>query len=409
MAKSETNILYAGNGCYSNRGCEAIVRGTTEIVRKSIPQAQITSSYYLARGCKDYQNETDHGIKHLLLPNPDRFSPIWFENQITKYLFPQYSYYPYFKSLDHELQQTDAVLLLGGDNYSFDYGFPNMQFALNKYVLQNNLPIIIWGASIGPFTKDPIFEEFAKKELLRVTRIYARETETVKYLSSIGIEENLIQVADPAFFLDPIKVELRKEVEELLDHGCIGINLSPIVFRSHENVTGWVTRAREIIEQILQDIDYPILLIPHVSTHSRNIESDDYIFLRQVYESLQNKNGKLFIVDEELSTAEIKWIISKTKAFIGARTHSTIASLSSHVPTITIGYSIKAKGINNDIYGTQDWIIPKDQLTPKSLVKCINSIIYETENVKNVLSNVIPLMRDRAAYAGKDLSNLLGI
>ena len=45
----------------------------------------------------------------------------------------------------------------------------------------------------------------------------------------------------------------------------------------------------------------------------------------------------------------LKNIISNCHYFMGARTHSTIAALSSYVPTISIAYSIKAFGINEEI------------------------------------------------------------
>ena len=56
---------------------------------------------------------------------------------------------------------------------------------------------------------------------------------------------------------------------------------------------------------------------------------------------------------------EIKGIISKCRFFIGARTHSTIAAYSTCVPTLAVGYSIKARGIARDIFGTEDnYVVP---------------------------------------------------
>ena len=41
----------------------------------------------------------------------------------------------------------------------------------------------------------------------------------------------------------------------------------------------------------------------------------------------------------------IKGYISRCELFIGARTHATIAAYSTGVPTLVLGYSVKARGI----------------------------------------------------------------
>ena len=49
---------------------------------------------------------------------------------------------------------------------------------------------------------------------------------------------------------------------------------------------------------------------------------------------------------------ELKGFIARCRFFVGARTHATIAAYSSCIPTFSVGYSIKAKGIAQDIFGT---------------------------------------------------------
>ena len=52
------------------------------------------------------------------------------------------------------------------------------------------------------------------------------------------------------------------------------------------------------------------------------------------------------------SAPELKWVISKCRYFIGARTHAVIAAYSTGVPAIALGYSIKSKGIARDLFGS---------------------------------------------------------
>ncbi|MFN9971614.1 MAG: polysaccharide pyruvyl transferase family protein, partial [Phycisphaerae bacterium] len=58
-----------------------------------------------------------------------------------------------------------------------------------------------------------------------------------------------------------------------------------------------------------------------------------------------------------LNARESKWAISQCSVFAGARTHSTIAGMSSATPTISMSYSMKARGINQDVFDSQRYCI----------------------------------------------------
>jgi colanic acid/amylovoran biosynthesis protein len=52
------------------------------------------------------------------------------------------------------LDDAAAVLSVGGDNYSLDYGVPKLFTDLDDIVLEKKKPLAIWGASVGPFQRD---------------------------------------------------------------------------------------------------------------------------------------------------------------------------------------------------------------------------------------------------------------
>jgi colanic acid/amylovoran biosynthesis protein len=401
-------FMFAGNGCYANKGCEAIVRGTTNILEQSFSNPRFISVYFAQPGCHDREDEIDNRISHILLSTGDRFSRYWFGYQIRKAINPHsYQYYP-FRNLRKYLNKVKAVLMLGGDNYALDYGLPDSYFNLNRYIELHQKPVILWGVSVGPFSKNPEYEKFAVKELKKVTRIYARETETLKYLKSIGIEENVRLVADPAYWLEPKPAVLKPEIEQAIRNGCVGLNLSPLIFRQSQGiVSNWIERAQEIVKDLLEKLDYSILLLPHVITHDNNILRDDFLFLAKVYHNIApQKNGKLFILDNHYDAAETKWIISRLVTFVGARTHSTIAGISSCVPTISIGYSIKALGLNKDVYGSSEWLIKRDELSTDALSQKLASILSHRDELTAHLAGIVPEMKSRALSASKDLLQL---
>jgi colanic acid/amylovoran biosynthesis protein len=68
----------------------------------------------------------------------------------------------------------------------------------------------------------------------------------------------------------------------------------------------------------------------------------------------------------QFNASQIKYVISNLRFFIGARTRATIAALSSGIPTVSIAYGVKAKGINKDLFGMNRQFY----LRPRCLKKC---------------------------------------
>ena len=225
-------FVLAGNGSYSNRGCEAITRGTAVLLREQARDCRLISNYFPSQGCDDAQHETDPSIVHRPFPILKRYSLPWIEEQIARKVFHQpHNVARVSRTFRRSLDGADAVLMLGGDNYTLDNSNPRIHFRLSRLAVEHQIPFAIWGASVGPFSSDPDFEQWAANELRQVTLICARETASVEYLASIGVDENVALTADPAFFLQPSAVELPADIEQALTDGCIGLNLSPLISR----------------------------------------------------------------------------------------------------------------------------------------------------------------------------------
>jgi colanic acid/amylovoran biosynthesis protein len=60
--------------------------------------------------------------------------------------------------------------------------------------------------------------------------------------------------------------------------------------------------------------------------------------------------------------------------FAGARTHATLASISTYVPTLSFAYSLKAVGINRDIFGHESYCLSPNDLNPSVVIKKIESM-----------------------------------
>jgi len=97
--------------------------------------------------------------------------------------------------------------------------------------------------------------------------------------------------------------------------------------------------------RVLRKTNANILLVPHVFSGSGHKEHDPDACAAVATAIKQLHDQRVAVVPEGYDAGETKWIISKTDWFCGSRLHSTIAALSSGVPTATAAYSMKARGV----------------------------------------------------------------
>ncbi|MDY0387774.1 MAG: polysaccharide pyruvyl transferase family protein [Methanolobus sp.] len=407
MNENPTFIL-AGNGPYENRGCEAIVRGTVKILRHYYEDPSfLCVSFFQNKEQfeKQCQEEHDPAIIHKQVnKRQSKYDPKWLFGLPLRKIYPRMNKNWMYKEMLPYLEKSKAVLSIGGDNYSLDYGIPRSFTYLDDVVLERKKPLIIWGASVGPFDKNPEYERYMINHLKQITGIFARESATIDYLHKNNINENVHRIADPAFLMDATELPTEKNIK--IKENSIGINLSPLMAKYVSNgyTEVWAKTASDILTDIAKNTDEHIYLIPHVTTP----HSDDYLFLKAVQSNMDEFKEKITLIPPIYSASETKWIISKMKIFAGSRTHATIASLSSAVPTLSFAYSIKAKGLNNDIFGNDDFCLNPSELNAQNVTEKIKSIISQSSEIKENLRESIPKIKNEALLAGKILRDVTG-
>lgn len=371
------NQLFVLNGSTGNRGCEAILISTHDILSQAFPSANfVNSSTKDTRAAK---------VRYLQKSNlahdchPEVGTPTWLGWQISKRFRGRQFYF------EHLLPWADAVFSLGGDNYSMDYGSARTYFEGNERILQAGKKLIIWGASIGPFTEDPDLERMARDQLKRVHKIVVRESRSRAYLAKLGISNNVELMPDPAFSLKTEPYRLPNQVEDALSQGAIGVNLSPLLARYRDHPHQWAADSAQWVKSLLDTISHPIILIPHVMQHG----NDDGAFMETILKTAKVDNSRLMLLQaSDLSSTQLKYVISRTKCFIGARTHATIAAMSTNVPTISIGYSVKAVGINEDVFGSDEWVLDHKNLTGAALAEKTLSALQREQAIRNHLTDL---------------------
>ncbi|WP_343018185.1 polysaccharide pyruvyl transferase family protein [Catenibacterium mitsuokai] len=361
-------LLYAHGGS-KNHGCEAIVRSTKLLLTMA---DHITLLSY--NPDEDLYYKLDNLVDIYREINPVKKSNIDF---ICAYIEQKlFKNYHRMDALQHKEaiekldDDYDYALFIGGDNYCYS-DVKNYAY-INQYVRNKVKKTVLWGCSVEPeLCKDKTI----KKDIEKYTFILARESISYKALKEIN--SNTYLLPDPAFFLPKEEVNIP---EGFIPNETIGINLSPLIFK-YGNECNILNSFKKLIDYILFNSKDQVALIPHVVWHHNN----DQKVLCTLYEKYKDNDRVLLINDH--NCMQQKFIISQCKRFVGARTHSTIAAYSTCVPTLVVGYSVKAKGIAKDLFGNIDnYVLPvqniadSDQLTEK-----YKWLVEHEEEIKNKL------------------------
>ena len=400
-----TKFALLGNGPLSNKGCEAIVYSTVDILNKEFGD----SRYLLASFADDSNEKLPKEIEPLSLPySLDRWSKLWWKYRIPRLLGRPENKAGFLKQLEGHLDGVQAALSIGGDGYAIEYGHTIVDrlIIMDDHIHSLGIPVIIWGASIGPFDKEPQFEKRMAEHFSKIDLIVVREPASYRYLQGLGLDKNVRLAPDPAFALEARECSLPWQVEQLLSAPCIGVNLSPLLAR---NVTGgdlkeWVSLAANALSQLIYKTDMPVLLIPHVINIHRHPLMDDELFLRNVMVQIPEKQRtRVALVPAGLSSKNLKWIIAQTTICVGARMHATIAALSMNVPCLSIAYSIKAWGINEYVFGHKNWVVSSNHFDANEFCNRILEVLSKKDQIRSHLLKVIPSMIASAFNAAKDI------
>ena len=409
---ADTLILH-GNNLDDNRGCQALRWSTGLILDRYLPEYPRLHANIFYNDHPHFQtHEADGNSTGQLWEVRRRGTPgfyLWGTGVVRSRILGRFPRMKVHRALD----RAAAVLAVGGDNLSYDYGFlaTLLFFSPLQAAVLKGVPAVVWAASIGPFSSRPSWERRFADLLARVDLITVREPLTQAYLEELGVHDNIRRVADPAFLLPARPTQLPGKIEQALQAGAIGINLAPLMTRYNGlSARNWMARAVQMVAEVRRRTAAPILLIPHVMMSPHIFPAnDDYGFLKALQERLPaDARDDVWLYDARQDDCrQIKWVISRLRVFAGSRTHSTIAALSSCVPTFCIGYSIKSRGINLDIFGHEQWVSHVSQLAAGRLAERIESLLESQAAIRSHLRSVIPTCIENAWKNGEFLADLM--
>lgn len=405
----------SGQNNFGNRGCEALVRSTLELLKAEFGRVEVlVPSYRPELDAKQWPEATEAGCRFVqAMPYPlvlkvweraRKLLPLLKHIHLPNYALP--------KDIESDLASCDALLLIGGDNITLDYGIESLIWHIRfaQHAQRMGKRVMIWGASVGPFSAEPVIERFTADFLRSADCITVRETISQKYLVDIGVKNNVTLVADGAFVMTPQPVDTAAFWPKASEQGVLGFNISPLIqnFRPAGELRQVLQQeVAEFLKETVERSSVSILLLPHVDPLDGSSENSDSHYMREILAMTGSYSGRISFAPNNLNAAQLKYVMSRCTYFIGARTHATIGALSSLVPTVSIAYSIKAKGLNRDLFGNEALVLETPLVNKASLKKYYHKLIENQEQIGASLRQRIPEWRGRAHLSPRLLRALL--
>lgn len=337
-------LLYGHGGAY-NHGGEALACTTIALLRRISPGCRITLSTHFPEQDREFAVDADEFVERNLLGKTNE---------------------EVYETTIGCIGPDTVCIHLGGDNYCY----PNWQrYAAIHYKARERGAIsILWGCSIDPMAIDEEMQAALSSHHL----IAAREPITYDALVGRGLS-NVTKVSDIAFCMEPQPAPIPLE-----NYGAI--NLSPLVCRKNPSV---LDAMRHLIDFILQETDLNLVLLPHVLASADN----DYEALEKL---AAGQSSRVVLASDKLSARQYKYIISKARFGVFARTHGAIAAYSTLVPTLAIGYSVKSFGIARDL-SMEDYVLDLDCIQEQSdLTDVFCKLMRNESTVKKTLAERMP-------------------
>lgn len=373
------NVVLYGHGSSHNHGCEALVRTITKEIRDNYKDVNIILYSNIPEN--DYKwgvNEVVDEIRRM--PQASFLSRIIRKVKSILKINSNDINNSIARKFCNQLRDVYCAISIGGDNYCYSKDFNYLFFRINKILHKKNIKTVFWGCSI----EEKYIDQEMIEDLKRYNLITVRETITQNNLLEKGINENVRLIPDTAFRLETKEIDYN----ELDGKKVIGINISPMIIEYETNKNITYKNYSNLVKYILDETDYSIALISHVVDST----GGDLRVNRTLYKEFENYKDRIFVVPE-MKAENIKYIISKCEIFIGARTHATIAAYSNCIPTLVVGYSVKARGIATDLFGTyENYVVPVQNLQNNN--DLINAFKWMYKNKEKIHNHLYDIMEE---------------
>jgi colanic acid/amylovoran biosynthesis protein len=403
--RNSPKIVITGVTSFRNRGVEALVGCTIAALRERLPGATFTV----------LDRAPEYDGPRMAFPDV-KFSPdgTFRRMQSGKIRRLVYTLLPAADAAGtlarRQIAEADAVVVTGGDLFCSEYGSYSLRNCLEplRIARRHRVPYFFHAQSIGPFATEEhrrMFMDIARD----AATLSVREQASFRYLTGeLGLpQEKVPHVADPAFLLPHSQPgdfggQLFEALRARPDRPTVGLSVSQAICGwkgedGQRHLEIWL----EIIRWLRLTLDANVILVPHVQ---ETVDGNNDLVPATKLQRLLEWDPAVKVAAGDLSSRDFKAVLSRCDFAVVERMHAGIACLSTGVPVLTVGYSIKAEGILTDLLGAGltralALISIRDFLQPGRAAARVKEAWDRRAEIAAALIETLPEARARAVRA----------
>jgi len=252
-------------------------------------------------------------------------------------------------------------------------------------------PVIFAPQSIGPFGHKRQ-RRCAQRALQGANLVLVREDLSYELVESLGVNPpTLRRGVDSAFAFRPGPSDGWRD----------RLSLSPDEVVVGMTARVWLPSPRqELLERALaRFIDhvhstpgFRVVLIPQNT--SALVGEDDRDVNRRIAGYCRGGRTPI-LVEESWDPTEITGLYASLDFLVGMRFHSVIFALTSYVPSMTIEYHYKSRGIMKDL-GLEEWVLALDDVVENRIMMLFDRMVRQKKEYKTHLQHVLPAYVEQA-------------
>jgi len=284
-----------------------------------------------------------------------------------------------YKNLVKQLNDCNAIIILGGDDISEYYGVVKLMDILLRMrsLKRAGKKIYLLGQSIGPFFSWRI--PLARSVLREIDKIYHRGLRSYKYVvDELKIKNNSSFSSDLAF-LDLARQNEANDIEKYNIKAGRYITFVPSGLwwkysDSYETYFGGLTAVTMYILKKCEEFDGKLVLLPHVLRWT-----DDLRLVKDMVSNLGH--DRIIGIDEVLLPFQARAILGSSYIVVTQKLHGAISSLKKGVPALSLSFSVKFSEVIGDYLGFPELVVEvrKDHFK-QDIEKVCSSIDFALQN-----------------------------
>lgn len=250
---------------------------------------------------------------------------------------------------------------------------------LLKKQKKNGAKIVFLPQAFGPFEMG-----MTRKALVAIGKhssvIMSRELVSYNFVKETGLVDMKKVVTYPDF-TSLVEGVFPSKYEHLRNGICIIPNMK-MILKGNVSYSDYVNLLTRIIEEGDKS-GHPVYLLNHEGVEDEKL----------AYQCRDSINSKIEVVTG-INALEVKGLIATSYLVITSRFHGLASALNSCVPSLATSWSHKYEELYKD-YSLTNYVLPLDD--NEEAIKKVHELLEVEENrrIRNVLSEQVPLMKDK--------------